>query len=359
MIISNYLSKFSYFKDMKISQLIKLLKQKILKIIFSSRILLWQYIIYRSYIYKRNIRKYDNRYRKWKKQNNNEGKRVVFLCEKNNASGGLVDRLRAIVSIYKTCKEQSLEFKILFNEPFELSKYLQPNKVDWEINAHDLNYNLNTTNIVNLGTPTRAKWMADKQEKWIRKELKKNFQEFHIISNTSYSYYYDYSKLFSELFKPSQHLLKLTQIQKKIIGEEFISVSCRFRDLLNDFNETCPIKANLTHLEQEELVNKNIEQIERLHKQYPNSKILVNSDSITFLNAAKKKEYTYVIPGNIGHIDNKKENSGAIHDKTFTDFYMIANAKHVYLLRTGLMFESGFPYAASLIYNKPFTLIEF
>mgnify|MGYP003315432736 CR=1 FL=1 len=39
--------------------------------------------------------------------------------------------------------------------------------------------------------------------------------------------------------------------------------------------------------------------------------------------------------------------------------FKIANAKHVYLLRTGLMFESGFPYAASLIYNKPFTLIEF
>lgn len=344
---------------MKTSQLTKVINQKLLKIIFSSRIFLWQYIIFRSYIYKRNISKYDKRYKKWEKQNNNRKKRVVFLCEKGNASGGLVDRLRAIVSIYKTCKEQSLEFKILFNEPFELSKYLQPNKVEWEINAHDLNYNLNTTDIINIGTPTRAKWLADKQEKWIRKELKRDFQEFHIISNTPYSYYYDYSKLFSELFKPSSHLLNLIKIQKNIIGEEYISVSCRFRDLLHDFNETCPINANLTSLEQEELINSNIEQLEKLHNKYPNEKILVNSDSVRFLNTAKEKTYAYVIPGDIGHIDNKEGNSIAIHDKTFTDFFMIANAKHIYLFQTGYMFESGFPWAASRIYNRPFTRITF
>ena len=341
-------------------KIIKVLKQKILNLLFSSKYILWQVVILKSYIYKKNISKYNCRYNLLEKHNKiNNTKRVIYLCDDNSASGGLVDRLRAIVSIYKTCKDLNIDFKILFTTPFELKDYLRPNLVNWQINATELNYNLRNTDIINLGTPTRAKWLAEKQEKWLKKAISKNYSEFHIISNTSYSYYYNYSTLFLELFKPTEHLSALIEQQKNIIGEKYISVSARFRDLLHDFNETCPINANLTLLEQEELIKRNIEQIEQLHEQFPNSKILVNSDSITFLNTAKKKEYAYVIPGDIGHIDNKKGNNKAIHNKTFTDFFMIANAEHIFLLKTGLMFESGFPYAASLIYNKPFTLIDF
>ncbi len=339
-------------------QILKILKQKINSAIFSSRFLLWHYIILRSYIYKKNIQKYDNRYRKGN-GNIKSNKRVVFLCEEKNASGGLVDRLRAIVSIYKTCKENGLEFKILFTKPFKLSEYLQPNKIEWELNAHDLSYDLKSTDIVNISTPTREKWLAEKQEKWFQKEFTKNYSEFHIISNTSYSYLYDFAELFSELFKVSPHLEKLIQAQKNIIGNEYISISCRFRDLLNDFNETCPLNLNLSQAEKEELIEKNIEQIELLHKKFPDKRILVNSDSITFLNAAKKKEYAYVIPGDIGHVDCKEKECATRHDKTFTDFFMIANAEHIYLLQTGHMFESGFPWAASLIYNRPYTRIKF
>lgn len=344
---------------MKINGFTKKIKQESLRIAFSSKRLLWLYILLQSIIYKKRLPKHNNRYHKKKNKYTVNNKKVVFMCDATSASGGLVDRLRAIVSIYKTCRDLNLELRILFTEPFNLNEYLQPNKVQWETDAEELNYNLKTTDICFISTPTREKWLADMQEQWFKKEFKKNYHEFHVISNTSYSYNYDFATLFSELFKPSPHLQSLINTQKRIIGNNYISVSCRFRDLLGDFNETCPLNLNLSIKEKEELIIKNVKQIEILHNKFPDKKILVNSDSTRFLNAAKEKEYTYVIPGEIGHIDSKEVNHTEIHDKTFTDFFMIAHAEHIYLLQTGLMFESGFPWAASLIYNRPYTRIEF
>lgn len=344
---------------MQLHQLTKRIKQKILSIVSSSRWLQWRYIVLQSYMYKRRISNLDNRYHKGVDTGNTNNKRVVFLCDERNASGGLVDRLRGIVSIYKTCKEYNIDFRILFTEPFELDDYLQANLIEWNITPDDLNYNLMTTDICHIGTPTRARWMAEKQEKWFQREFRKKYSEYHVITNASYSYYYNFSELFSELFKPSRHLQELIDKQKLILGESYISISCRFRDLLNDFNETCPLNLNLSSKEQEDLICRNLEQLEKIHRQNPGTKILVNSDSIRFLTAANEKEYTYVIPGEIGHIDNKEKNYKAQHDKTFTDFFMIANAKHIYLFQTGFMFESGFPWAASLVYNHPFTHITF
>lgn len=344
---------------MKITDLQKKIKQESLRIAFSSKRLLWLHILLQSIIYKKRLPQRYNRYYKNKNKHTINNKKVIYMCDATSASGGLVDRLRGIVSIYKTCKELNLEFKILFTEPFKLNEYLQPNKVQWETDAEELNYNLKTTDICFISTPTRERWLADKQEQWFKKEFKKKYNEFHVISNTSYSYNYDFATLFSDLFKPSSHLQSLINTQKEIIGNNYISVSCRFRDLLGDFNETCPLNLNLSPSEQEELIRNNVEQLEILHNKFPDKKILVNSDSTRFLNAAKEKEYTYVVPGEIGHIDCKKVNHTGIHDKTFTDFFMIAHAEHIYLLQTGLMFESGFPWAASLIYNRPYTRIKF
>ena len=97
-----------------------------------------------------------------------------------------------------------------------------------------------------------------------------------------------------------------------------------------------------------------------LHDRYPGKHILVNSDSTTFLQTAAKLDYVYVIPGNITHIDGKNDTDEYnAYEKTFLDFFMIANAERIYLLRTGQMYNSGYPFAASKIYNRPFEKIEF
>ena len=41
--------------------------------------------------------------------------------------GGLADRLRGIVSLYKFCKENDLVFTIYFSVPFNMQEFLRPN----------------------------------------------------------------------------------------------------------------------------------------------------------------------------------------------------------------------------------------
>ena len=289
-----------------------------------------------------------------------QNKRVACIVDGKMKNGGLADRLRGIVSVYEICKEQSLDFKIVFTNPFNLSEFLVPNNTDWEIKENELNYNTNTTDLCYIDTLAGSEYEAKKQKQWFRREFKKKYKEYHVRTNAIFSYNGDYSTLFNELFRPSPQLLSSIEKQKEILATDYISTSFRFMNLLGDFNETVELHSKLTKEEQNELIAKNIEQLQLLHDKNPGKRILVNSDSTTFLQTAAKLDYIYVIPGNITHIDGKnEENEYKAYEKTFLDFFMIANAERTYLLRTGKMYNSGYPFAASKIYNKPFEKIEF
>lgn len=287
-------------------------------------------------------------------------KRVVCIFDGKTRNGGLADRLRGIVSIYQICKEQNLKFKIVFTSPFNLSDFLEPNIIDWCITGQELNYNTTITDLCYIDTLTGSEYEAKKQKQWFRREFRKKYKEFHVRANAIFSYNGDYSTMFNELFRPSPKLQSSIEKQKEILGTNYISTSFRFMNLLDDFNETVELHGKLTKEEQKELITKNIEQLQLLHNKFQDKHILVNSDSTTFLQAAAKLDYVYVIPGNITHIDGKNSsNEYETYEKTFLDFFMIANAERIYLLRTGQMYDSGYPFAASKIYNKSFEKIEF
>ena len=290
----------------------------------------------------------------------NNAKRVVCIFDGKIRNGGLADRLRGIVSVYQICKEQNLEFKFVFTSPFNLSEFLEPNIIDWRITEEELNYNTAVTRLCYIDTLTGSEYEAKKQKQWFRREFKKKYKEFHVRTNAAFSYKGDYSTLFNELFKPSTQLQASIDRQKATLGTGYISTSFRFMNLLGDFNETVELHSKLTKEEQGELITKSIEQIKILHNKYPDKRILTNSDSATFLQKAAELEYIYVIPGNVTHIDSKNgSDKYEVYEKTFLDFFMIANAERIYLMRTGQMYNSGYPFAASKIYNKPFEKIEF
>ena len=288
------------------------------------------------------------------------GKRVVCIYDGKIKNGGLADRLRGIVSVYEVCKEQNLELKIIFTSPFTLSEFLEPNIIDWRITNQELNYNPAITGLCYIDTITGSDYEGKKQKQWFQKEFKKKHNEFHVRTNAIFSYQGDFTTLFNELFKPSPQLKASIEREKEILGTKYISTSFRFMNLLDDFNETVELHSKLSKEEQNELIAKNITQLQLLHKKYPSQRILVNSDSSTFLQKAAKLDYVYTIPGNITHIDGKNSNNEyEAYEKTFLDFFMIANADKIYLLRTGQMYNSGYPLAASKIYGKPFERIEF
>lgn len=299
-----------------------------------------------------------NLYSKKKSYTNEFSDAVINLFEGGISSGGLADRLRGILSTYYICKNKKLNYKLFFISPFKLEEFLVPAEYDWRIAENVICRK--GCELVLLDTIDNSNYHKNKQKKYLESKLKKRRKQIHVYTNAAFSYDYDYYSLFNELFKPSKRLEKSISYYINKIGKDYISVSTRFMGLLGDFNETSCGPNRLSEEDSILLLNKVLKQVESIHTIHPNKTILLTSDSCTFLDYSKRLPYVYIIPGNITHIDNKQDSSDyEKYEKTFIDFFMIANANEVFLIRTGKMMKSGFSYAASKVYNKKFNYVEF
>lgn len=298
-----------------------------------------------------------------KKYNEHDGEYqpcVICIHDGTVKSGGLADRLRGIISVYAVCKEKNLPFRLHFTNPFDLGMFLEPNLYDWRIKTEEVCRDIGQTEIVVLDTTEDSPYHFAKQGEYLHKHLHLRDKQIHVFSNAAYSYTLEYAKLFGELFRPTPRLAKSLAREKVQLGENYFSVSARFLDLLGDFNETFGCGQPLSEQESENLIKNALGEIEKIHQQAPNARILVNSDSTRFLEAAKELPYTYVAPGEVTHIDNVQSDDSYEHyEKTFLDFLLIAGAAEIILLKSGRMHRSGYPYAASLLYARPFREVNF
>lgn len=142
-------------------------------------------------------------------------------------------------------------------------------------------------------------------------------------------------------------------------GIPYIAVTCRFQQLLGDFEEGG--YETLTETAQESLMEDAAHEIEHIYrkqkKRYP---ILLTSDSVRFLEyVSRKASYVHIISGRMVHMDYSNAPDIALHLKSFTDLMMLSRAERIYLLKSPKMYNSGFPRVAALIGNKPFSLIRF
>lgn len=291
-------------------------------------------------------------------------KTVVVVHNGWTESGGLADRLRGIVSVYMLCKDKGLDFRILFTHPFPLEMFLVPNQYDWRMPNHQMTYTRPAATPVCLEVGSESYWQAQKQKSFLEKQIDStDSSQIHVYTNALFAYYEHYGLSFLELFKPSERLQQAIDKELSILGTDFISVSARFMGALGDFEDT--MKTGVLPADKKtQLMNACIQQIEALHDEHPQMKVLVNSDSSSFLEQVKKLPYTYAIPGHITHLDVKgkavtAEDIYKTYEKTFLDFFMIAHAQSIYRLESRWMRASGFPHAASLIFGRPFHPIKF
>lgn len=295
------------------------------------------------------------------KENVTEGKPcdyVVSMFCGNTSHGGLVDRLRGAVSAYAVCKEVGRNFKIHFVHPFLLTDYIGPNKYDWTVTAGELSFCKDSVDRVILDSATSTTWERKYQKRFLSRILVGAGKQTHVYTNASFCYDEGFGQLFNELFRPSAALQAHLNEIKSQIGSRYISVSARFLNLMGDFNEE-NYSEPLPIDEQKVLMDKCIGMLEKLHDRFNSFRMLVCSDSVGFLKKADEFDYTFVIPGMVSHIDNDKPRSYEYYEKTFLDFFTIASAEHVFLLKEQRMMNSGFPYAAALSGGKAFETIEF
>lgn len=282
---------------------------------------------------------------------------IVVCFDGHIQHGGLADRLRGIVSVYSWCREHNVPFYINYTSPLELTNWLVPNEYDWFLPASHLSYNSKIAlPFVMIG------W--DNVE-----EVHAMLSFLHFIHPKKQLHIYcnsnpkkdSFHLLFKELFKLEDSLAKRLEVLQEHLfcDTSFVGMSFRFNQLLGDFKDT--IGTPLNEEEQQTLINKCIEEVDRLHRQnHPNSRVLITADSTKFIKKiAKFLDYVAIIPGKSVHMDQMRNEAKEAYTKVFIDMFMLSRATKVYLLCTGKMYRGAFGEYASLIGSIPYEVDEF
>jgi len=270
--------------------------------------------------------------------------------------GGLADRLRSFVTFYGYCLEHGLKFAIHFDFPFRLEDYLLPNAYNWILQPGELTFNSKYAHAVymdNTGDtgPREMKF----QRRISHKLLSRNrYVQHHVYS----SFYFDeanFGKYFHQLFRPSEKVAAAIKRNRQALGDRYISVSARFLELLGDFHEPKG-GIRLGGPGRQALLDRSVAKVKELHTLNPDCRILVTSDSRSFLNACLPLDYVHIVDGEISHVDTLGE---VDHTKTFVDFLLIAEAEKVFQIKTGPMYGGNFSLRAAQAGGKSHCLIEF
>lgn len=289
--------------------------------------------------------------RRGEKKDNAHKTVVYMVLPETTFSGGLSDRLRGIVAIYKECKRKELPFRIVF-EPLHLEDYLQPNEYDWRISGDEICWDTRKVypcTLLTYHASTRNRYQHWVQSTILKSYIRKPYEQIHVYSNMICRDR-EYGPLFHELFKPTKELQQQIDYHLDKLGgkQSYISCTFRFRQLLGDFKEGGD---TLPPDQREPYIERCINTVKALHGQYPGKKILVTADSSTFLTelGSSALPYVYIMPGKVVHIGFTYDASHATYLKSFLDMYMLSLADTVYLVRDKLMYHSGFPYRSALL----------
>lgn len=285
-------------------------------------------------------------------------KTIIFLSTEKDNLGGLCDKLRGAISTFSIAKELNIDFRIVFNYPFCLEEYLEPNHYDWRLKEKEINKDINPVilkSYVGCYEDNNNEEKNFQHQKLLEIVEKAPDKSDIYIKTNAYSGNKDFHNLFHFLFRPSLRLNNLINQYFKP-NVKYISISFRFMNLLGDFQD-CTIVEALDEKEKQKYIADSIGLIKTLYEKNKTNieKVFVATDSITFLDEAKKLDFVFTIPGKISHTNLPAEN----FDKEFLDLYIISQAQCIYLGRKKKMWSSCFPLYASFIENKPFEKIEY
>ncbi len=277
---------------------------------------------------------------------------MIYMCDvQQGVNGGLTDRLRGMATVWKECKRAEWRLGIRFDTPFRLEQYLQPAAVDWRMEDSDLCFE--------SATPVFCQNYVDGRStefglRLLRARMKRR-KMLHVYTNICPSWD-EFPALFNELFRPSPALQEHIDRHRAELGGEYEAAVFRFQELLGDFYE-----GGLPPLSDQgrgQLIEACIARLEALHESRK-GRLLVTSDSATFLAAAARLEWVYTIPGRVVHIDFTPGEEHGVYMKSFVDFFMLASARRVTLFTGPRMYPSGFPHAAALVGGAQYEHVKF
>lgn len=282
-------------------------------------------------------------------------KMIVHIVEKGHFySGGMADRFKGAVTAYAWSKINGAKFRMKYVYPFKLEDYLEPAEYDWRLKDDEYSECIRDVRVLyGRGEPGR-RLMRLRTRRQVHYYGNMNCLEYigQLTGKT-----YSWGNLYKELFRPGKRLEECLQEQRKAIGtNEYISAVFRFQNMLGDFKEYS-FKSLETESAREQLIEKCLDAVKKLAEQYPGKRILVTSDSATFLSRVSAYGFVYVIPGRVVHLGSEAGEEYDVYMKSFIDFYMLSESTHVYCIGTSEMYPSEFPMYAARINDVPFERI--
>jgi len=282
---------------------------------------------------------------------NQEDRLIIYMADGKKYHGGLTDRINGMVFLYKFCIDNNYKFKIFFNHPFKLDEYIIPNEYNWIIESDKMIYNKRYSEPICL-----INCDMKYQNLLINNINNTSKKQFHVYTNQRYNKIY-HQNLFNILFKPTQKLHEALIKHLQNIGNNFISISYRFQNLLGDFPERR--SSALSVEKQEMLINRCLAVIPVIKRKHLNVKnILITSDSMKFRERALFYNYVYIVPGIRIHTDIIVSDDKGGYLESFLDFYLIANAEKAYSAHSKIMYGGKFAKIAAEVNNKPYEEIN-
>lgn len=281
--------------------------------------------------------------------------KIIHIVEKGHFySGGMADRFKGAVTAFAWSKVNNVAFRMKYVHPFSLSDYLEPASYDWRLKEGEFSENICDVRVLYARGEPGRRLVSLKAKKQIHYYGNMNCLEY---INDVYGTDFRWGELFRELFRPGKRLSACLEQQREAIGcRDYVSAVFRFQNMLGDFKEYS-FKSLETEEEKEELISKCIDAVKRLAGQWPGTRILVTSDSTTFLSRVSALDSVYVIPGKVVHLGSEAGEDYDVYMKSFVDFYMLSESRHVYCIGTSDMYPSEFPMYAAKVYDVPFERI--
>ena len=277
---------------------------------------------------------------------------IFLVMDEGNSRCGLTDRLKTAVGLCYTARLHGLDFYLIHNAGFDLKDYLAPNRIDWSASLSDISDDPGDRQEIHYVAPYTDFPSFHKGVQYIcRKYIGNNLIEKRNVPDWQKVW----RKLFLDMFTPSQSVRNFLAACK--MPERYTAVAARFINSLGqtedaDYNRPFPAEMR------KRLIDAVLEKAAECRKE-ANSPIVVYSDSVPFLEAAKEKGFLTTDTAGVGNIMNG--NLGEyVTLRTFVNFFQMAGADRVYSILhmpgfpENSLYKTQYPRYAAIVGNRPF-----
>lgn len=264
---------------------------------------------------------------------------LYFVIDPKLEHPGLTDRLKVITCIYYIAKINGFQFKLVFEEPFKLSDYLDCNKVNWIGEISDISFLYPSSKMYAYNGMAKIPHLNPSVKQYICYYYTgKNILEY----NQKENWQKIWADCFHELFKPKRFLLDNIEKYVSFPSLSYVSVHLRFVNALEHFEDG--YYNSLTSENQKLLIEKCLRCLQKI-KEESVLLLLIFSDSNRFLSIVKENGFS-VLDGNVNHVSFHSDKDTIL--KTFIDFYMISRSKKVFRIVSKELYYTTFSYYAAI-----------